>query len=93
MGGAAETVREARQRWERLPRWVRWPVLGGVGLGAIGVVLLAFLWVTVDLPSDPSELQSAVLVTEGGDELAVLSRRDSGSRSRWTRWLPWSSTR
>ena len=53
---------------------MRWPIVGGVALGTLGVAALAFLWVTVALPEDPPELQSAVLVAEDGRELAVLSQ-------------------
>jgi penicillin-binding protein 1A len=49
-------------------------VLAGAGLGALGVVLLAILWFTVDLPAEPPELQSSVLVAADGSELAVLSQ-------------------
>ncbi|MFL6205445.1 MAG: transglycosylase domain-containing protein [Acidimicrobiales bacterium] len=63
-----------RQRWRSWPRWVRWPLLAGGGLFFLGVLFLAFLWFTVDLPDDPPELQSAVLVDKDGKELAVLSQ-------------------
>jgi penicillin-binding protein 1A len=53
---------------------VRWPILAGGGLFVLGLVLFAFLWFSVELPEDPPELQSAVLVAEDGRELAVLSQ-------------------
>ena len=53
---------------------MRWPLLAGAGLFVLGVLAFAFLWFTVDLPEDPPELQSAVLVAEDGQELAVLSQ-------------------
>jgi penicillin-binding protein 1A len=63
-----------RERWRSWPRWVRWPLLGGVGLFLLGVGLFLALWFTVELPEDPPTLQSAVLVAEDGRELAVLSQ-------------------
>jgi penicillin-binding protein 1A len=63
-----------RDRWRAWPRWVRWPLLGGTGLFLLGVAVLTFLWFTVELPEDPPELQSAVMVAEDGRELAVLSQ-------------------
>ena len=48
-----------------------WPA---AALFALGLLAFAFLWFTVDLPEDPPELQSAVLVAEDGQELAVLSQ-------------------
>ena len=55
-----------RERWLRWPRWVRWPVLAGGGLLLLGVLFFVFLWFTVDLPDEPPELQSAVLVAADG---------------------------
>jgi 1A family penicillin-binding protein len=63
-----------RERWRSWPRWIRWPLVGGVALGVLGVAALAVLWATVELPEDPPELQSAVVVAEDGRELAVLSQ-------------------
>ncbi|MGH9274104.1 MAG: transglycosylase domain-containing protein, partial [Acidimicrobiales bacterium] len=74
MGRTANVLERARRRWRDLPRWVRWPVLGGAAMGSLGVLLLAFLWVTVDLPEDPPDIQSAVVLSANGDELAVLSK-------------------
>ena len=53
---------------------MRWPLLAGGGLFALGLALFVFLWFTVDLPEDPPALQSAVVVAEDGRELAVLSQ-------------------
>ncbi len=53
---------------------MRWPLAAGGGLFVLGLALFAFLWFTVELPEDPPELQSAVLVAEDGRELAVLSQ-------------------
>jgi penicillin-binding protein 1A len=64
----------ARERWHELPRWVRWPAWAIAGLGTLGVLLLAFLWFTVDLPEDPPAIQSAVVLAADGQELAVLSQ-------------------
>ena len=74
MGRISDSTARARRRWARLPRWVRWPVYGSVLLVALGVGLLAALWITVDLPEDPPELRSAVVVGADGEELAVLSK-------------------
>ena len=63
-----------RSRWSSWPRWARWPLLGGAGLLVLGCVAFVALWLTVELPEDPPELQSAVLVAEDGRELAVLSQ-------------------
>ena len=68
------TVGRIRRRWRSWPRWVRWPLAAGTGLFVLGLVALVFLWFTVELPEDPPELQSAVLVGEDGRELAVLSQ-------------------
>ncbi len=53
---------------------MRWPALGAVGVGTLGVLLLVVLWITVDLPQDPPELESAMLLSADGEELAVLSQ-------------------
>jgi membrane peptidoglycan carboxypeptidase len=74
MGRTATALHDARERWASLPRWLRWPVLGGAALGALGVLLLAVLWFTVDLPADPPEIESAVVLSASGEELAVLSQ-------------------
>ena len=63
-----------RRRWRAWPRWIRWPLIGAGAAFALGLVLFLFLWFSVDLPEDPPELQSAVLVAEDGRELAVLSQ-------------------
>src|SRR3954447_14938051 len=63
-----------RGRWRALPRWVRWPVIGLVALGILGLGGLTYLWFTVTLPEEPPELQSAVLAGAGGRELAALSQ-------------------
>jgi membrane peptidoglycan carboxypeptidase len=74
VGRPSDLISRARHRWNGWPRWVRWPVLAGTGLGTLGVVLLALLWVTVDLPEEPPEIQSAVVLAADGRELAVLSQ-------------------
>ncbi len=68
------SVGKLRARWRTWPRWVRWPLTAGTGLFVLGLAALAFLWFTVELPEDPPELQSAVIVGEDGRELAVLSQ-------------------
>ena len=73
MKGGAGNGR-VRDRWRSWPRWVRWPLVAGAGVVTLGVLAFAFLWFTVDLPEDPPALQSAVLVAEDGQELAVLSQ-------------------
>src|SRR3546814_6183675 len=50
------------------------PIIGGVGIGVLGVVGIAILWFTVELPEDPPALRSAVVVGVDGRELAVLSQ-------------------
>jgi len=74
MGRLSDTFTRARRRWGSFPRWVRWPAYGFVGMGALGVLALAVLWLTVDLPEEPPELQSAVVLAADGQELAVLSK-------------------
>src|SRR5690606_17017464 len=68
----------ASRRWRGLPRWVRWPVHASGGLLVLGVAALVALWVTVDLPEDPPELRSAVVVGADGQELAVLAKDGEG---------------
>jgi penicillin-binding protein 1A len=63
-----------KSRWRSWPRWVRWPIVVGLGFVGLGMAAFALLWATVDLPEDPPELQSAVIVAEDGRELAVLSQ-------------------
>ena len=63
----------ARARFRGLPRWVRWPFFAVMGLVLVGVAGLAFLWTTVDLPDETPLPQSAVIVTEAGEELAVVA--------------------
>lgn len=72
MGSAPGT--RIRRRWRAAPRWVRWPILVGIGLGSAGVAALGVLWLTVDLPDDPPTLQSSVVVAADGREVAVLSQ-------------------
>ena len=74
MGRFSDTFTRARRRWGGLPRWVRWPAYGFVALGALGVLVLTLLWFTVDLPEEPPELQSAVVLAADGQELAILSK-------------------
>ena len=74
MGRPADLITRARRRWSALPRWVRWPALALAATGALGLLLLAVLWVTVDLPEDPPEIESAVVLAADGSELAVLSQ-------------------
>ena len=74
MGRFSDTFTRARRRWGSFPRWVRWPAYGFVALGALGVLAFTVLWFTVDLPEDPPELQSAVVLAADGQELAVLSK-------------------
>ena len=63
----------ARARYRGLPRWVRWPVTAGLGLLLLGIAGFAALWFTVDLPDETPMPQSAVIVTEAGEELAVVA--------------------
>ena len=62
-----------RSRYCGLPRWVRWPLLAGMGLLLLGLLGFAVLWATVDLPDETPMPQSAVIVTEAGEELAVVA--------------------
>jgi penicillin-binding protein 1A len=74
VGTLHDLFHRARLRWKGWPRWVRWPVLGGAGLGVLGVALFTLLWFTVELPEEPPSIQSAVLLAADGTELAVLSQ-------------------
>ncbi len=74
MGRFSETFTRARRRWSALPRWARWPAYGIAGLLALGVLAFTVLWFTVDLPEEPPELQSAVVLAADGQELAILSK-------------------
>jgi penicillin-binding protein 1A len=67
-------VSKVSGRWRSWPRWIRWPIVGGLVVGVLGVAALAYLWITVALPEEPPALQSAVIVGEDGQELAVLSQ-------------------
>jgi penicillin-binding protein 1A len=62
------------RRWRTLPRWVRWPAVAALSLGVLGVVGFAYLWLTVELPDDPPALQSAVVLDQDGEQVAVLSQ-------------------
>ena len=48
--------------------------MAGAGLGALGFLTLVLLWITLDLPEDPPDIQSAVVVGADDRELAVLSQ-------------------
>ncbi|MGQ0432236.1 MAG: transglycosylase domain-containing protein [Microthrixaceae bacterium] len=74
MGRPADLISRARARFARLPRWARWPILAGTSVGLLGFLTLVLLWFTVNLPTDPPEIQSAVVVDAQGRELAVLSQ-------------------
>jgi membrane peptidoglycan carboxypeptidase len=56
--------------WE----WGRWVLLAGLGALAMVVAWLGWLFATVDLPADPPQPASSVLLDAKGAELAVLSR-------------------
>ncbi len=64
----------SRSRWSGWPRWARWPIIGALGLGVLGFLALVLLWFTVELPDDPPELESAVVLAADGQQLAVLSQ-------------------
>jgi penicillin-binding protein 1A len=74
VGRPSDLLSRARQRWHALPRWIRWPGLAGFALGTLGLLALVVLWFTVDLPADPPEIRSAVVLDDQGRELAVLSQ-------------------
>jgi penicillin-binding protein 1A len=67
--GRVDAFRETRF-WH----WARWPVLIGGGLTAVVLIILIGLYITVDLPDDPPELSSSVIVDVKGREIAVLQR-------------------
>ena len=77
-----ERLRHWAERWRELPSWVRWPSYAAAGLGLALALLLIGLWLTLDLPDDSPEPQSALLVAADGQELAVLS--EEGRRSNVT---------
>jgi len=74
MGRTAAAIGRARRWWHGLPRWVRWPAWVGAGLGAAVVLLFVVLWFTLELPEEPPEIDSAVVLAADGQELAVLSK-------------------
>ena len=74
-----ERLGQWAERWQGLPRWVRWPSYVAGGMAAAFGLLLVGLWLTLDLPDDSPQLQSAVVLAADGEELAVLS--EEGRRS------------
>jgi len=72
--GPDRTGRFARLRGTRLWRWGRWPLAAGTALGLGGLAALVWLYVTVELPAEPPQLESSVIVDADGEELAVLQR-------------------
>lgn len=74
MGALTNLFRRARDRWKGWPRWARWPLLAGAGLGVAGMAAIALLWFTVELPEEPPQIESAVVLAADGSELAVLSQ-------------------
>jgi penicillin-binding protein 1A len=72
-GLPVEPSRLERFRAGRLWRWGRWPLGAVVFVAGCGIIFLAFLFTTVDLPADPPQLASTVIEDRSGAELAVLS--------------------
>ena len=62
-----------RARFRALPRWIRWPFVALLAFVVLSLAGFAFLWATVDLPDETPMPQSAVIVTEAGEELAVVA--------------------
>ncbi len=63
-----------RFRGSRLWRWGRFPLAVGAAVGLGGLVALAWLYATVELPEEPPQLQSSTILDADGEELAVLQR-------------------
>ena len=61
-------------RQTRTWKWLRWPVLIGGGFFLLLVIVFFILYATVDLPDDPPELNSSVIVDAQGREIAVLAK-------------------
>jgi penicillin-binding protein 1A len=71
---AAAPGRLRRFRRSRAWRIGRWPVFAGVALSLVLVTGFAVLYVTVELPDDPPQLQSSVILDASGNEIAVLQK-------------------
>jgi penicillin-binding protein 1A len=60
--------------WTRVWPWARWVLLAVAAAVALVAIWLGWLFATVDLPADPPQLSSSVLLDANGTELAVLSQ-------------------
>ena len=61
-------------RQTRAWKWLRWPVLVGGGFFLLLLIVFFVLYATVELPDEPPELNSSVIVDAQGREIAVLAK-------------------
>ena len=61
-------------RRTRFWRWVRWPVAAGVVCLFLLVAGFGYLYATVELPEDPPQLESSVILDADGEQIAVLQK-------------------
>jgi penicillin-binding protein 1A len=66
-GGGAPSWRTS------LWRWGRWVLLAGAVVLAMFLAWFGWLYATIDLPKDPPQIASSVLLDAKGNELAMLS--------------------
>jgi penicillin-binding protein 1A len=69
--------RMARFRRTRLWRWGRWPLGVGALLGAALCVMLMTWYLGAELPDEPPQIESSIILDAQGRELAVLQRDEN----------------
>ena len=69
--------RMARFRRTRLWRWGRWPLGIGALLGAALCVMLITWYMGAELPDEPPQIESSIILDAQGRELAVLQRDEN----------------